>query len=198
MMSRTPLVPGRRGRDAGSTAGPPSDGPRAQPPRDPLRAPARRQPLPGHAPQLRRHPARDRRGDAPRLRLPLGLPVALATLSRVPAHPAPDRGPGAPQLAGDRRIRKPAFPVAWIRHLPGWVRWRWPPGMAVSRSDHRDCRRHLADPRHHASIQPGFTHIGCCTSLWNGGCDKSKQARRLERCDERPDHLFGQAQPRPV
>jgi len=41
--------------------------------------------------------------------------------------------------------------------------------MAVSQFHHRDCRRHLADSQHHASPQPGFTHIGCCTSLWNGG-----------------------------
>jgi len=48
-------------------------------------------------------------------RLPLGLPVALAAPSGVPAHLAPDRGPVAPRPAGDRRAGEPAFPVAWIR-----------------------------------------------------------------------------------
>jgi len=45
-----------------------------------------------------------------RRRLPLGLPVAVATPSRVPAHLAPDRRAVPAQPAGDRRIRMPAFP----------------------------------------------------------------------------------------
>ena len=43
--------------------------------------------------------------------------------------------------------------------------------MTVSLAQHRDCHRHPADSQHHALPQPGFTHIGCCTSLWNGGCN---------------------------
>ena len=62
---------------------------------------------------------------------------------------------------------------AWIRDLPGWVRWRWPSGMAVSQFHHRNCRRHPADSQHHASIRPPFTHIGCCASLWNGGATRT-------------------------
>ncbi len=78
---------------------------------DPLRAPALREPLLHHAPQIGRHPARDRRGRAAApLGLPLRLPVAVAALSRVPAHLAPDRRPVTPQLAGDRPVRMPAFP----------------------------------------------------------------------------------------
>ena len=46
--------------------------------------------------------------------------------------------------------------------------------MAVSQSEHRDCHRHPADSQHHASPQLAFTHIGCCTSLWNGGFKKEE------------------------
>ncbi len=83
----------------------------AEAPADLLGAPALGQPLLRHAPQLRRHLARHRRGRAAApVRLALGLLVAVAAPAGVAPHLAPDRRAVAAELAGDRRAGKPAFP----------------------------------------------------------------------------------------
>ena len=66
--------------------------------------------------------------------------------------------------------------------------------MAVSQSEHRDCHRHPADSQHHASPQLAFTHIGCCTSLWNGGYDK-EQEQEKRYGDDQPAKAEGTAPP---
>ena len=102
---------GRRGCARRSTAGPPSARPPCGGARRPAPGPALGQPLLRHAPQLRRHLARHRRGRAAApVRLALGLLVAVAAPAGVAPHLAPDRRAVAAELAGDRRTRKPAFP----------------------------------------------------------------------------------------
>ncbi len=103
---------------------------------------------PGSGPlRLRHHLLPALPGGLPRraeafLRTRFHLYLRPPALRRSPRDTVDGSRPGRFAMAASVR---PPFPVAWIRHLPSRVGWRWLSGMTLSHGSHRDRRRYPAD-----------------------------------------------------